>query len=287
MLPREDKQRRAPLKLLIGLLAANLLLMSVTARSSDGSEQFVLRTWALAVVTPVQSLLAWALGGVESLWSDYIDLRSVRERNQVLEKENAELRYELGASRAAAIENERLRRELELKPLLKYDTVSAWVISRDANAWFRRLVIDKGTLAGVQLNQPVVSAEGLVGRVIAVGPNAATVQLITDEHAGVGGRLESSRAHGEVEGRGDGLCRFKSVSSIQTVEPGEAVFTSGLDRIYPPGVLVGYVDAVAPGSGASTLDIAVRPGAPLDRLEDVLVLVVEPADVSTPSGVRP
>jgi rod shape-determining protein MreC len=125
-----------------------------------------------------------------------------------------------------------------------------------------------------------------VGRVVAVGPNAAKVQLVTDEHAGAGGRLVSSGAAGEIKGRGDGMLRFKNISSIEDVKDDEAILTSGLDRIYPAGILIGMVQSKATGTGAAPQDIVVRPAAQLDRLSEVMVLLVEPKDLATPETVK-
>ena len=116
--------------------------------------------------------------------------------------------------------------------------------------------------------------------------HAAQIQLITDEHAGVGGRLTTSRAAGELKGKGDGTCRLKSISSLETVVQGEPVLTSGLDRIYPAGILIGYVTEDIAGAGASPHNITVRPAADLDRVEEVLILIIDPVDLSTPETVK-
>jgi rod shape-determining protein MreC len=282
------KQRYAPMAL-VGLLVLNLGLMGWTARSvspEDGTEQMVLKTWTISLVSPVQRFFGWAFGGVGSVWNGYVDLRGVRERNESLELENAQLRSEIEAARVAAAENDRLRRELELKPRLKYQSVSAEIVSRETQAWFKVVTIDKGSIDGIRKNNPVVTPDGLVGRVVAVGPNASKIQLITDEHAGAGGRLVSSGAAGEIKGRGDGTCRFKNISSIEDVKDDEAILTSGLDRIYPAGILIGMVQPRNPNAGPGPQEIVVKPAAQLDRISEVMVLLVEPKDLSTPDIVK-
>ena len=282
---RSERQRQKYTPWLLGaLLLSQLFLMAYTA--PDGREQTLLRSVMLSIVTPIQSGVGSVVSGIGSLWSGYVDLRGVRARNADLELDNAQMRSEIEAARAATAENERLRRELELKPLLKYQTVAAEVVARDATAWFKRITINKGTLSGVKNGQPVITPDGVVGRVTAVGLNAAQIQLITDEHAGVGGRLTTSRAAGELKGKGDGFCRFKNVSSIEKVQEGEPILTSGLDRIYPGGILIGYVTSVVEGGGAIPQDITVRPAADLDRIEEVLVLLVDPQDLSTPETIK-
>jgi len=284
----EVRSKWQPLMLAV-LLGIQFLIMTVSAKhrsTADGTDETVLRSWSVALFTPLQEGVGYLFSGVSTTWREYGDLRGVRERNTQLEEENGRLRSEIENARAASAENDRLRRLLDLKPLLKYPSVTADVVARDADAWFRRITIDKGRKAGIELNCPVVTPDGLVGRVVAVGPNAAQVQLITDEHAGAGGRLVESRAPGEIKGRGNGTCSFKSVSSIQQIGEQEVIVTSGLDGIYPAGILVGYVESYTPGSGASPHDIVVRPAANIDRLEEAMVILMTPKDLATPEGVR-
>ncbi len=282
-----QKQKYGPWLLAI-LLASQLVLMAVTSRrfSADGTEQSMLRSWTMTIVTPIQSAFGYVTDSVAGVWNGYFDLRGVRERNAVLEAENAALLAEIESARAAAAENDRLREVNGLRPLLKYDSVVAEVIARDSTAWFKRIVVNKGSQDGIRGDMPVVTADGLVGRVTQVGPFVCQIQLITDEHAGAGGRLTTSRAVGEVEGRGDGTCRMKSISSLYDVTENEKILTSGLDRLYPAGILIGYVTSVAKGAGATPQDIAVRPSADLDRIEAVMILLVHQQDLATPDTVK-
>ena len=278
-----QKQKYAPWMLGF-LLLTQLVLMAGTARRSspESAHESVLRSWALSVVTPIQSGIGSIFSGIGSIWTGYVDMIGVREQNVTLAAENAALLAEIEAARAMASENEQLRRVNDLRPRLKFSSVVAEVVARDATAWFKVITINKGSQAGVKANQPVVTPDGLVGRVTSVGLYAANVQLITDEHAGVGGQLTASRAFGELKGKGDGRCRLKSISSLETVGEGEPILTSGLDRIYPAGILIGYVESFTPGGGAIPYDITVRPSAALDRVKHVLVLDVEPQDLTVP-----
>jgi len=282
-----QKQKYGPWLLAL-LLASQLVLMAVTSRrfSADGTEQSMLRSWTMTIVTPIQSAFGYVTDSVAGIWNGYFDLRGVRERNAALEAENAALLAEIESARAAAAENDRLREVNGLRPLLKYDSVVAEVIARDSTAWFKRIVVNKGSQDGIRGDMPVVTADGLVGRVTQVGPFVCQIQLITDEHAGAGGRLTTSRAVGEVEGRGDGTCRMKSISSLYDVAENEKILTSGLDRLYPAGILIGYVTSVAKGAGATPQDIAVRPSADLDRIEAVMILLVHQQDLATPDTVK-
>jgi rod shape-determining protein MreC len=129
----------------------------------------------------------------------------------------------------------------------------------------------------VGLDAPVLSPTGVVGRVIAVGPRAAKVQILLDRDAGVGVLIERTRVTGVVSGQvgfsdaGATDLAMKYVSSLADVAPGDVVVTSGLDRLFPKGLVVGRVRSVLPGSGLFK-EILVAPSAQFDRLEEVLVV---------------
>ena len=138
---------------------------------------------------------------------------------------------------------------------------------------------------------PVVTATGIVGRVITVSPWAAQVMLVTDEKAGAGavvGQLGQSSAMGSVRGRPDlGLIEMRYVSGVERVENGDYVMTTGQDGIYPPGLNVGAVVDVKNGTATQPHDILIRPGARLDQLEEVAVLLYHPPQRPAPEQALP
>src|SRR5262249_18485083 len=156
--------------------------------------------------------------------------------------------------------------------VLPYKSVIAHVIARDGSVWFNQVIVDRGKLAELKLNQPVITSGGVVGRIVGIGPLSSQVQLITDSFAGVGAQLTDSRPYGIVKGTGKGNCKMLYVSGLETVKEGEAVITSGFDGVYPKGLLIGYVERLVPGGGANNHQITIRPAAGMDRLENVLVL---------------
>jgi len=211
--------------------------------------------------------------------ASYVDLRHARAENIDLRERNDQLLGELNDLRERAAELERLRTQLALPPRADYRSLAANIIARNTSTWFRRLTIDRGTLDGVKLNMPVTTAGGVVGRIISVGPNYAVVQVITDKQAGVGAMLQNSRAMGEVRGLDSSDCELKNISTATTVQEGESVVTTGLDRIYPKGLLIGMVGGIEQDPNAPFNKIVIKPTAPVDRLEHVLVLLAEAKDL--------
>ena len=277
-------QRKAPWILAV-LLLSQVILMSMNARHPD-SEQSFLRVWLVTAFSPVVHGADAVISSVRDTFSSYIANRHARE-------ENAELREQidqLTAERANALEQQAelkaLRNQLALPTRPQYHEIAANVFSRDAILWFRRLTIDRGTLDGVKRDMPVATAGGIVGRVISVGPNYAMVQVITDKHAGLGAMLQNSRATGEVHGLDNDRCELKNISTRENVEIGESVVTTGLDRIYPKGLLVGTVESIDVDPNAPWHRIIIKPAAPVDRIEHVFVLLVEPKDLKLDEAVK-
>ena len=270
---------------LVGLLIGQVILMSSLAKHPD-SEQSIFRTWIMTPLTFVEryvnGVVSWVTGGVGS----YVDLRGARAENIELREKNDQMLGELNQLRERAAEFDLQRRQLALPPGAPYRSIAANVIARDATTWFRRLTIDRGTLDGLKLNMPVMTAGGIVGRVISVGPNFAMVQVITDKQAGAGAMLQNSRAMGEVRGLDSAHCELKNVSTAIEVAEGESVLTTGLDRIYPKGLLIGAVERIDQDPNAPFNKIIVKLTAPVDRLEHVLVLLVEAKDLKIDEGTR-
>ncbi len=280
----ESGKNRAPIVLVIFFLV-QLLSMSWYGRTKDGRPNLLL-SWVLTAVYPVQK----AGGGVGSIasgiWGGYIDLRGAKEENIKLRAENDQLRQDLFKVKEELAANHRAANILDLQESLPYKSVAAKVIARSGNEFFNKIIIDKGRLAGIKLHQPVITPAGIVGRVVGLGPFAAQVQLLTDNYAGVGGQLSESRAYGEVKGVGKVFCEMRNVSGLEAVKEGEAIITTGLDGIYPKGLLVGYVQEVGLGSGAKSHRIVVRPAAGLDGLEQVLVLELSEQDLQIDETIK-
>ena len=277
-------QQKAPWVLAVVLLS-QVVLMSYNARQ-PGSEQSILRTWIVTVFAPVVNVGGGALSFIKGGVASYIDVRGAREENIELRDKVQQLTDEVNSMRERAAEFDLLRTQLALPARASYSKLSANVIARDASLWFRRLTIDRGTLDGVKLGMPVATAGGIVGRVVALGLNWAMVQVITDRQAGVGAMLQTSRAMGEVRGMDNARCEMKNISSSENVKEGESIVTTGLDRIYPKGLLVGVVERIEDDPNAPWHRLIIKPAASVDRVEHVLVLLVDQKDLKADETVE-
>jgi rod shape-determining protein MreC len=263
-------------RLLLAALVVSHLV--VIGHQVDGGEGLsLLQRVVFKLLSPVQRVVAAVAHGVGQAWSSYLDLRGVREDNRRLAERVAGLEGQVQYEQQRVLEAERLRELLELRQVLPIATIAAEVVGRDGLPWFRTLTLDKGREDGIALDAAVLSATGIVGRVVAVGPRAARVQLLLDRDSGVAAILERNRVAGVVCGQvgyadqGKPDLVMKYVSSLADVAVGDRVLSSGLDRIYPKGLVIGRVRSVGAGAGLFR-EVLVTPSAGFDRLEEVLVV---------------
>jgi len=283
---QKEIRQRAPIWL-VALLVTNLVIMAVDARDADGKHK-MLRIWTQAFASPIQSASSKASGATTGFFQQIWNFRSTAQQNEQLKERLTQVEQELNTARQATTENERLKALLNLNETLDIRSVPARVIARDPSVWFNTITINRGSSSGVEPNMPVVTGGGIVGRVITVSPWASQVMLITDEKAGAGavvGQLGQSGALGSVKGRADlgvALIEMRYVSGLEKVEVGDSVMTTGQDGIYPPGLNVGRVVDVKNGTATQAHQILIQPGAQLDHLEEVAVLLYHPPPRSVP-----
>ena len=164
-------------------------------------------------------------------------------KSRYLLAENVRLSLEIMQLREAVEENRRLRLELEFTQRRPFSNlIPAEVIGRDPDQLYDTIVVNAGTRAGIQTEQPVVTAAGLVGHVIHADENASTVQLLMRSR--VSAVVQQGRAHGVVSWVPGGRFQLRYVDASSIIEPGDRVVTSGLGGRYPKGITVGYVTEV-------------------------------------------
>jgi rod shape-determining protein MreC len=288
---QKEIRQRAPLWL-ISLLVLNFIVMAVDARDADG-QQKIIRVWTQTLASPLQNASSKASGATSGFFQQIWNFRGAAQENEQLKQRVSALEAELNNARRAESENERLKALLHLNEQTQVKSVPARVIARDPSVWFNTITINVGSTSGVAVNMPVVTGGGIVGRVISVSPFAAQVMLITDEKAGAGavvGQLGESGALGSVRGRADlgvGLIEMRYVSGLEKVQVNDTVMTTGQDGIYPPGLNVGRVVDVKNGTATQAHQILIQPGAQLDHLEEVAVLLYRAPQRSAPQETLP
>jgi rod shape-determining protein MreC len=251
------------------LLLISLLLFSAGARTQRRIDPF--SSVVLDGMRPLQSLTATVIQAVAGTWRTYVALIGVNQENERLRRRIVELEHE--AVRLSEVEqtDQRLEALLNLRSSLDGDLQAAQIIGRDPLPWFSTMTINKGEADGVHRNAAVLSPLGVVGQIRATGAHSARVLLITDHNSGVDAVVQRSRARGIVEGALDGGCVMKYLKRGEDVEVGDRVVTSGLDGIFPKGIIVGEVTRVTRGNRGLLQVAEIKAAVPLDRIEEVLV----------------
>ncbi len=257
------------------LLAFVVFHLVAISRQVDVDGVSLFERTVFVVFSPVQTAVAGVVDGLAAGWNSWLGLRSVDVENERLRAQLRAAELQLLSQRAAVEENTRLRVFLDLKPRLPMTTLMADVVARNASPWFKTIAINKGSAQGVSLGATVLSPAGVLGRVIAVSANSASVQLLIDRDSGAAVLTERGRVDGIVSGfqddeDGSPLLLMKYVPSLATIKPGEIVVTSGLDQLFEKGLVVGTVLRISDPVGLFK-DVWVRPSAAPAFAEQVFV----------------
>jgi rod shape-determining protein MreC len=236
----------------------------------------------LRVSAPVEFGASSLARGVSNVWDSYIYLVDVKTDNERLAYENARLRETIHRLEQTQVENQELRRLLQLREGLPGDLVSAQVVAKDFNAFFRvtRVVLDRGS-RNVRPHMPVVAPDGVVGAVLRVAGDAVDVQLAADAGFGLDVMNERTKARGYVRGTGDPsryFCKVEHVDSADDVEVGDLLVTSGKGKWFPKGLPVAKVTKVTKRETGRDQEVEAQPTVSFSRLDAVLILVSPPLD---------
>jgi rod shape-determining protein MreC len=260
------------LTILVGVLFLQVLGLAVQVkRSADAENTRLIRIWAVDAITPFERVLVWGQNGCSDLWHNYFYLRGVRAENRELKEKIEKMRLQEVRLSEDAEQAHRLQQLLGFKEQVIAKTVPAQVIGSSGSDLLRSIYIDKGSNDGLATDMAVITAGGIVGKVLRVYPSTSLVLMINDQTSGVGAMLEKSRLQGVLKGTLDGAVILERVMSDEKVEPGDVVLSSGGDQIFPKGLPVGTVSKVSPGR-EMFWNIQVKPAADLSRLEEVLVV---------------
>ena len=257
---------------LAAILFAQLIALAVQVkRPTQEGEIRLIRLWAIGAVTPFEKAVVHTQMFFHDKWTGYLWLRGVRKENDDLKAEIERMKLEQARLREDANMARRIQTLLAFKEQYVDQTVAAQVIGTSGSEQSRVLYIDKGSNDGLKPDMAVITPTGIVGKIVQVSASSAQVLPINDQLSGVGAALKDSRLQGILKGAPNGTTTLQYIMSDEPVKPGETVITSGGDRIFPKGLLVGTVASVEPGKDLF-LNIRVIPSARLDRLEEVLVV---------------
>lgn len=242
------------------------------------------------VLSPFQQATAWVANEIHYATSAVWEVATLYEQNKMLRNEVEQLRgINLQANEALA-ENERLRKMIGYQQAARqFDFVAARVIGRESDTWSRMIVIDRGTMNGIANDMPVVTPQGLVGRVVEAGLNSSKVQLILDPRSSVGTIVQraESRVTGIVQGDMDNptMPQMVNIPKNADVVEGDVIVTSGFGGVYPKGIIVGLVSSLKNDDGGLLKIGVLEAAVDFQKLEDVLVITA--SREAPPEPIKP
>lgn len=285
MYSKTVRRRRAVLVLLVVL---SIVLLTAYFRESPGGGLHSVQRGFLTVVSPIQDGANKALKPVRNLFGWFGDTLHAKSQRNELQKQLAQVRGKL-------IDNESEKREYhELRALFHmnqlpgiagYDKVQATVVDQSPNIWYQTVTIDKGTSSGVQVEDPVINGEALIGKVTLAASDGAVVSLITDNGIGVSARVNATGDPGMVKPKvgdpNDLLLEYLPTNS--DVVKGDYIVTSGTvaaryESIFPRGIPIGQVTSVDEESPDKLVNV--HPLANLHNLNSVEVLTHTPGSAA-------
>jgi len=243
------------------LLAVCALLLAL----NDNAQIRTIRSVAVVAVGSMQDILG--------VLPHYFDLR---RENQVLRELNLTLADEVSRLREARLENVRLHGMLGLKEDKRSSIVAANVIGKNLELLRNTVTLDVGEASGVSVNMPVVTEDGLAGKVVATSGSYAVAQILFNREIRVSAKIERSRVDGIIRWDGGPTLVMADVAKTLDVRTGDVVITSEYSTFFPAGIRIGLVTAAHGSEGSLFQTVDVRPAVDFTRLEEVFVLKTTP-----------
>ena len=211
--------------------------------------------------------------GLGVVWDHYIGLVNAARENDLLKKENGDLKQKIIELQERVLEGDRLRSILSFRDEIGAEAVAAKLIGQNVGSESFSFLINVGEKDGIKVRMPVVTNEGVVGTISKVYPHYSALTALVDPSHDVDGVVVRSRARFIVEGRGNPLVgRLKYLDRSDDVRVGDLALTSGLDGIFPKGLVIGHIVRVDRPRAGIMQEAEIRPSVDVGRLEEVLVL---------------
>ena len=229
-----------------------------------------------AQIRTIRSVAVVAVGSMQEILGVIPHYFDLRRENQVLRELNLTLADEVSRLREARLENVRLHGMLGLKEDKRAAVVAANVIGKNLALLRNTVTLDAGASSGVRVNMPILTEDGLAGKVVATSGAYAVAQILFNREIRVSAKIQRSRVDGIIRWDGGPLLTMADVAKTLDVRPGDVVITSEYSTYFPAGIRIGVVTAAHGSEGSLFQTVEVRPAVDFTRLEEVFVLTATP-----------
>ena len=256
-------------------LLLSLYILTATARGQIKNEPVgALLMW---ILRPLQIAGQGTANWIKGFRDHYDTLAGFRSENERLRKRVQTLEIEWQRLLEAEATNRRLQQLLDFRSELPAGAITASIIASSATSWFQSCVLNKGSADGLRKGMAVVTPMGVVGKVVTVTGRTAKVLLLTDPNSGIDVLVQRTRSRGIVSGSLESGTVLKYMKRSEDVQEGDRLVTSGLDNVFPKGLLVGTVIKVRKQNLGLFQSVEVWPAVHAERVEEVLVVSAETA----------
>jgi rod shape-determining protein MreC len=256
--------------LIIVVIVVPLLAVNLQRKSEEELWFTKPFTWSAGLIQRGYSSFS---SGVRGTTAQYIDLINIKVQNRELQRENAELRAQLGSMTELKMENERLSQLLGFKQSANLELLAARVIAIDLLADHKMISIDRGTQHGIRKNMATITTGGVVGYIYRTEATTSQILLLTDRYAVIDAIVQRSRARGLVEGHARDQARLKYLKRSDDVQVGDLIVTSGLNNIFPKGFPIGTVTSIDKSRYGMTQEVEMKPVVDALNLEEVFIVL--------------
>ena len=248
----------------------------------------ILRNAVGVALTPLQKLFNNATDAFDGFAAYFYKFDELVEENEALKKEVAELKNQIYDASELERMYEWMADYIEVKiPHTDYKFLASTVTGHESGNYSKVLNLDVGSSAGVRLNMPVLTFEGIVGRVTEVGLNWSKVTTIVESNSSIGAFVERTNDAGVCVGRFDlsseGLMEMNYLPADSDVKVGDRILTTGFGSVYPRGLVVGYVESVEINPYTRGLTVYVKCATDFSSLSNVMIITSFDTSAVSPS----
>jgi rod shape-determining protein MreC len=247
----------------------------LTAGAKGQLKNEPLGTVVLWILRPLQIVAQGTVNWVKGFRDNYDTLAGFKAENERLRKRIQSLEVERQKLLEAAATNRRLQQLLEFRSHLTGTALTASIIANSGSSWFQSCLIDKGSADGVRKGMAVVTPLGVVGQVVSATARTSKVLLLTDPNSGIDVLVQRTRSRGIVSGSLDNGAVLKYVKRSEDIQEGDRLITSGMDGVFPKGLMVGTVIKVRKQHLGLFQYIEILPAVQSSRIEEVLVVAAD------------
>ena len=254
-------------------LLLSIYILAAAARGQIKNEP--LSTFLMWIMRPLQIASQGTANWIKGFQENYDTLAGFKSENERLRKRVQTLEIERQKLLEAEATNRRLNQLLDFRRHLPATPVLASIIANSANSWFQSCLLDKGSADGIRKGMAAVTPLGVVGQVVSVTARTAKVLLLTDPNSGIDVLVQRTRSRGIVSGSLENGTVLKYVKRSEDIQEGDRLITSGLDGVFPKGMMVGTVIKVSKQHLGLFQFIEVLPAVQSARVEEVMVVAGE------------